>query len=273
MHPVRILSIAGSDCSGGAGIQADLKTFCRLGCYGMSVICALTAQNTLGVQDILSVPESFVRDQIDAVMTDIGTDAVKIGMLDRPGVVEAVSDRLGFHQAERIVVDPVMVSESGCRLLTSKAVDVLKRQLFPLADVITPNRHEAAVLLGMEPSALLDAEPSLLKDVCLDLSQTGAKAVLLKGGHASDPIHATDLLYISSEGSFTSFETSRMKTRNTHGTGCTLSSALAAFLGMGFPLVEAAGRAKRFVQLAIEDAAALDIGKGKGPLMHCTTSA
>jgi len=269
MNPIRILSIAGSDCSGGAGIQADLKTMCQLGCYGMSVICALTAQNTQGVRSVLSVPETFIRDQIDAVMTDIGTDAVKIGMLDRPGVVETVSERLRYYQATRIVVDPVMVSESGCRLLAPEAVDALQRLLFPLADVITPNRYESAVLLGIEPTEMFDVKPSRLKDACIDLAKTGAKAVLLKGGHAADPNHAVDILYIPAEDRFEFFETPRISTRNTHGTGCTLSSALAAFLGMGFSLIEAVARAKRFVQQAIEGAVELRLGKGKGPLMHC----
>ena len=269
MNPIRILSIAGSDCSGGAGIQADLKTMCQLGCYGMSVICALTAQNTQGVRSVLSVPETFIRDQIDAVMTDIGTDAVKIGMLDRPGVVETVSERLRYYQATRIVVDPVMVSESGCRLLAPEAVDALQRLLFPLADVITPNRYESAVLLGIDPAQMFDVKPSRLKDACIDLAKTGAKAVLLKGGHAADPNHAVDILYIPAEDRFEFFETPRISTRNTHGTGCTLSSALAAFLGMGFSLIEAVARSKRFVQQAIEGAVELRLGKGKGPLMHC----
>ncbi|WP_028326037.1 bifunctional hydroxymethylpyrimidine kinase/phosphomethylpyrimidine kinase [Desulfatirhabdium butyrativorans] len=269
MNPVRLLTIAGSDSGGGAGIQADLKTFCSLGCYGMSVICALTAQNTMGVKGIFPVPESFVSDQIDAVLEDIGADAVKIGMLHEPAIVQTVVDRLRFFGVSRIVADPVMVSETGSRLLQPEAIDALQRLLFPLAAVITPNRFEAAVLLGMDAHQLIDAGPSHLRGACIALAKSGAGGVLLKGGHAANTETASDLLYIPAEDRFACFDTPRIATRNTHGTGCTLSSAIAAFLGMGFPLVEAVAKAKAFVQQAIEAAADLRIGKGSGPLAHC----
>ncbi|MEW6261075.1 MAG: bifunctional hydroxymethylpyrimidine kinase/phosphomethylpyrimidine kinase [Thermodesulfobacteriota bacterium] len=269
MNTVRLLTIAGSDSGGGAGIQADLKTFCSLGCYGMSVICALTAQNTIGVKRIFPVPASFVSDQMDAVLEDIGVDAVKIGMLHEPAVVQTVVDRLRFFELSRIVVDPVMVSETGSRLLEPEAVDALQQLLFPLAEVITPNRFEAAVLLGMESHQLIDAGPSQLRSACIALAKSGPGGVLLKGGHANDIETASDLLYLPAEDRFECFNTPRVATRNTHGTGCTLSSALAAFLGMGFPLLEAVSKAKTFVQRAIEAAADLRIGTGSGPLAHC----
>jgi hydroxymethylpyrimidine/phosphomethylpyrimidine kinase len=269
MDPVRLLTIAGSDCGGGAGIQADLKTFCSLGCYGMSVICALTAQNTMGVKRIFSVPASFVSDQMDAVLEDIAADAVKIGMLHEPAIVQTVVDRLRFFGVSRIVADPVMVSETGSRLLQPEAIDALQRFLFPLAELITPNRFEAAVLLGMEAQQLIDADPSQLRRACIALAKSGANAVLLKGGHAADTKTASDLLYLSAEDRFECFDSPRIATRNTHGTGCTLSSAIAAFLGMGFSLVEAVSKAKAFVQRAIEAAADFRIGKGSGPLAHC----
>jgi hydroxymethylpyrimidine/phosphomethylpyrimidine kinase len=269
MDPVRLLTIAGSDSGGGAGIQADLKTFCSLGCYGMSVICALTAQNTMGVKRIFSVPASFVSDQMDAVLEDIGADAVKIGMLHEPAIVQTVVDRLRFFGVSRIVADPVMVSETGSRLLQPEAIDALQRFLFPLAELITPNRFEAAVLLGMEAQQLIDADPSQLRRACIALAKSGANAVLLKGGHAADTKTASDLLYLSAEDRFECFDSPRIATRNTHGTGCTLSSAIAAFLGMGFSLVEAVSKAKAFVQRAIEAAADFRIGKGSGPLAHC----
>jgi hydroxymethylpyrimidine/phosphomethylpyrimidine kinase len=263
----RLLTIAGSDSSGGAGIQADLKTFSALGCYGMSVICALTAQNTHAVTGIYPVSPEFIALQIDAVMTDIGVDAVKIGMLHSRDVIMTVTERLKHHRAPHIVVDPVMVSTAGDTLLQNDAVDALKSILFPIATVITPNLPEAAVLLQEPVETLLQADRRQLEIACKTLSAFGSRAVVLKGGHlASDAM--TDLLYMPETGGLKSFESKRIDTRNTHGTGCTLSSAIAAFLAKGHSLEDAVFQAKTYVTEAIRAGAAYQIGKGHGPVHH-----
>jgi len=262
----RLLTIAGSD-SGGAGIQADLKTFSALGCYGMSVICALTAQNTQAVTGIYPVSPEFISRQIDAIMEDMGVDAVKIGMLHSPEVIIAVTDRLKHYRVPNIVVDPVMVSTGGDRLIQEDAMYALKAVLFPIATVITPNLPEAALLLEQSVESLLQAGYSQLETACRNLSAFGAQAVVLKGGHAtSDPI--LDLLYTARDDRIKRFESNRVDTCNTHGTGCTLSSAIAAHLAKGFALEEAVLQAKTYITGALEAGAIYQLGKGHGPVHH-----
>jgi hydroxymethylpyrimidine/phosphomethylpyrimidine kinase len=255
------VTIAGSDSGGGAGIQADLKTFSALGVYGASVITALTAQNTKGVTGIHDVPPEFITAQIDAVFCDLDVRAVKIGMLSQPAVIEVVAAGLDRWNAKNVVLDPVMVATSGDRLLNPDAIDVLKRVLIPRALVITPNLPEAAALLD-EPLARNEdemlAQAGRLRD-------RGAQAVLIKGGH-SDSAESVDMLVLAS--SFTRLATPRVDTRNTHGTGCTLSSAIAAGLAKGLPLAEAVRKAKAYITAAILASDTLKIGHGHGPVHH-----
>ena len=267
MKYYKLLTIAGSDSGGGAGIQADLKTFSALGCYGMSVICALTAQNTQMVTGIYPVSPEFISLQIDAIMEDIGVDAVKIGMLHSPEVIIAVTERLKHYRAPNIVVDPVMVSTGGDKLLQDDAVDALKTILFPIAAVITPNLPEAAMLLHQSAEALLDADNSQLEAACKDLSAFGPQAVVLKGGHAKSN-QILDLLYTANDGRLKRFESARIDTRNTHGTGCTLSSAIAAHLAKGYPLEDAVLQAKTYITGALKAGAAYRLGNGHGPVHH-----
>jgi len=252
----RALTIAGSDSGGGAGIQADLKTFSALGCYGMSVLTALTAQNTVTVSAIHSVPTPFIAAQIDAVLTDIGTDAVKIGMLHSPEVIETVTERLHHHQTQNIVLDPVMVAKSGDKLLQDDAVDALRELLVPHATIITPNLPEASVFLGRSIQ-----EQAEMKKACLDLAKLGPKAVL--SGNQSG-----DLLYVVTTDQFFHFDSSRIETGNTHGTGCTLSSAITAYLAQGNTLHDAVGQAKTYITAAITAGAEYNLGKGHGPVHH-----
>lgn len=257
------LTIAGSDSGGGAGIQADLKTFAALGVYGASAIAALTAQNTLGVQAIHDVPAEFVAAQIESVFADLPVAAVKIGMLSRGSVIEAVADALAPRAAEvAIVLDPVMVSTSGHRLIADEAVEILRRRLMPLADLVTPNLPEAAALLGEPVAATENAAVAQARR----LLALGARAVLIKGGHAEGSESVDHL--VTASGTLRRFATARIATRNTHGTGCTLSSAVAAGLAKGMPLSEAAAAAKAYVTAAIDAADALAIGRGNGPLHH-----
>jgi hydroxymethylpyrimidine/phosphomethylpyrimidine kinase len=261
-HYYRVLTIAGSDSGGGAGIQADLKTFSALGCYGMSVIAALTAQNTAAVTGIFPVPPEFIAQQIDAVMTDIGTDAVKIGMLHSPQVITVVAQRLERYGARNIVVDPVMVSKGGARLLQEEAVEALKTRLLPLAAVITPNLPEASVLLGRAVE-----KEEQMREACRDLAKFGPRAVLLKGGHLESG-GSPDLLYAEDGKKLLALEGTRTITRNTHGTGCTLSSAVAAGLAKGLDIADAVEAAKDYISAAIRTGAAYELGKGCGPVHH-----
>jgi len=255
------VTIAGSDSGGGAGIQADLKTFSALGVYGASVITALTAQNTRGVTGIHDVPPDFIAAQIDAVFSDLDIKAVKIGMLSQPAVIEAVAAGLDRWQAKNVVLDPVMVATSGDRLLNPEAIAVLRRVLIPRAAVITPNLPEAA--------ALLDAPIARDEDEMLAqagrLRDRGARAVLIKGGHG-EGAESVDMLVMPA--SFTRLAAPRVATRNTHGTGCTLSSAIAAGLAKGLDLVAAAREAKVYVSEALAASARLTIGSGHGPVHH-----
>ncbi len=255
------LTIAGSDSGGGAGIQADLKTFSALGVYGASVITALTAQNTREVRAIHDAPPAFIAAQIDAVFDDIRIDAVKIGMLSRPEAIEAVAAGLERHGAARVVLDPVMVAKSGDRLLAEEAVASLRERLVPLATVITPNLPEAAVLLDEAPAA----DEAAMAAACERLLALGPGWVLLKGGHL-DGAESVDLL--AREGELLRLAAPRVVTANTHGTGCTLSSAIAAGLARGFEMVEAVRRAKDYVSAALENADRLDVGAGHGPVHH-----
>lgn len=258
------VTIAGSDSSGGAGIQADLKTFSALGVYGASVIAALTAQNTRGVSAIHNVPPDFITAQIDAVFSDLAVDAVKVGMLSTPAAIEAVAEGLDRHGQANVVLDPVMVAATGARLLVPEAVETLKRRLFPRARLITPNLPEAAALLDAEV-ATSEAEMRAQANRLLAL---GAQAVLIKGGHGSGA-ESVDLL--ATPAGVARFAASRIATENTHGSGCTLSAAIAAGLAKGAALADAVGAAKDFISRAIAAADRLAIGSGHGPVHHLHT--
>lgn len=255
------LTIAGSDSGGGAGIQADLKTFSTLGVYGASVITALTAQNTIGVQGIHDVPAEFVRQQIDSVFSDLAVNAVKVGMLSQPRTIEAVAAGLARHKARNVVLDPVMVAASGDRLLNPEAVATLISALIPWALVITPNLPEAAALLDRS-IAETEADMQRQGEALLKL---GARAVLMKGGHGSGA-ESVDLLVEAS--GVTRLPAPRLASRNTHGTGCTLSSAITAGLAKGLTLAEAVHQAKAYISAAIAAADQLDVGHGHGPVNH-----
>lgn len=261
-RPPVVLTIAGSDSSGGAGIQADLKTFSAFGVYGASVITALTAQNTRGVTGVLPTPPEFIVRQIDAVATDLGLGAVKTGMLATRDVVIAVCEALRRHNLHPLVADPVMVATSGDALLDDDAIEAVQTQLIPLAHLITPNLHEAARLLD-EPlardSAGMEAQARTLQH------RFGAANVLIKGGHGEGDA-AIDILLEA--GTAHALSLPRLTAKNTHGTGCTLSAAITALLALGVPLPTAVTRAKRYVWNAIDAGEALQIGHGAGPLDH-----
>jgi len=257
----RVLSIAGSDSGGGAGIQADLKTFSALGCYGMTAITALTAQNTLGVQAIHGVPASFLKAQLQSVLDDIGVDAVKIGMLHSPEVVEVVAWAIDHYGLKQVVLDPVMVATSGDRLIAEETVSVLVKELFPRVQLVTPNLDEAALLL-QQPLTEVDQ----LHTAAHALIDMGATAVLLKGGHLPGDV-LCDVLQMSG-GDAVVFEATRIHSRNVHGTGCSLSSAIAAHLALGQPMADAVAAARAFIRSAIADGASVKTGEGHGPLNH-----
>ena len=251
------LSIAGSDCSGGAGIQADLKTMTMNGVYAMSVITALTAQNTTGVAGILEVSPEFLRQQIDMIFGDIRPDAVKIGMVSSSDLIETIAERLRFYGADKIVVDPVMVATSGSKLMETGAVTTLKEKLLPIATLVTPNIPEAEILSGMEIHTEED-----MAAAAKSISDRYHCAVLLKGGHSVND--ANDLLCANGETRW--FYGKRIQNPNTHGTGCTLSSAIAANLAKGYSLETSVQRAKDYISGAL--AAMLDLGRGSGPMNH-----
>lgn len=259
---VRVLSIAGSDSGGGAGIQADLKTFAALGCFGMTAITAITAQNTQGVRSIHGIPPAMLRDQIDAVVEDIGVDAVKIGMLHAPEIACVVADAIRRHALPHVVLDPVMVATSGDRLIAPDTVAVLVEALFPLAAVVTPNLDEAGMLLGRGV-----ADEAAMEAAAQDLLGLGANAVLLKGGHLPGDA-LVDLLARQGGEPPLRLRAARVDTRNGHGTGCTLSSAIAAHLAIGLALPEAVSAAHDYVQAAIQAGARVRTGRGSGPLDH-----
>ena len=257
----RLLTIAGSDSGGGAGIQADLKTFAALGCYGMSTITALTAQNTRGVQAIHGVPPEMLTTQIDAVVDDIGVDAVKIGMLHSPEIVQAVADAIDRHALPHVVLDPVMVATSGAVLIDSPAIAALVRELFGRALLVTPNLDEAALLVGRTLTSEQD-----MQSAARELLAKGARAVLIKGGHLAGAV-VSDLLQVAGAAPYW-MRAPRIATANTHGTGCTLSSAIAAYLALGYSLMGAVEAARAYVRGALAAGATVKTGQGSGPLNH-----
>ncbi len=261
----RLLTIAGSDSGGGAGIQADLKTFSALGCFGMSVITALTAQNTVSVLGIYEVPSNFIKKQLDAVISDIGVDAVKIGMLFNSEVIKTVAERLHYYEIEKIVLDPVMVAKSGDKLLKDDAIDAMLEELIPISTIITPNIPEASVLINKQINSKFDIE-----NAGMILLSSGTKSVLIKGGHTSD-VTSSDYLFVKNkDGKIENylFEEKRIETKNTHGTGCTLSSAIAAYLAKGFSIKESVELSKKYLTDAIRSGAEYKLGNGYGPVNH-----
>ena len=258
MQPVaRAMTIAGSDSGGGAGIQADLKSFAAMGVYGTSVITAVTAQNTREVQQVVELPTAAIGSQIDAVISDIGTDVVKTGMLSSSAIIEMVVAKLKEHEIDMIVVDPVMVAKGGDRLLEEEAVDALRTQLLPLATVVTPNVPEAEVLVGHTINDMDD-----MKEAAEEIVKMGASSAVVKGGHLKGP--ATDILYDGHD--VKAFSSQRISTMNTHGTGCSFASAIAAGLARGKTVRDSVEAAKKYVTDAIRYAHS--IGHGHGPLNH-----
>jgi hydroxymethylpyrimidine/phosphomethylpyrimidine kinase len=261
-HYKRVLTIAGSDPSGGAGIQADLKTFSACGCFGTSAIVAVVDENTMGVTGVHPIPVDFVVGQIKSVLDDIGTNAVKTGMLHSSELIRAVKDTLLTYKIENIVLDPVMVATSGDRLLQDEAIETLKNEFVPFARVITPNLPEAEALLGRKINEQRD-----FRHVIRELSVKRRVSVLLKAGHLEGET-LTDLFYNAETDEMIELTSRRIHTKNTHGTGCTLSSAIAAFLAHNRPLNEAVCRAKEYMESAIAAGAEYAIGKGNGPVHH-----
>ena len=257
----KALTIAGSDSGGGAGIQADLKTFSAFRVFGMSVITAVTAQNSLGVQGVFNLPPEFVSRQIDSVLSDISADAIKIGMLSTAPIIAAVEDRLRAHAREKVVVDPVMIAKAGDALLQPEARTALIKELLPLALVVTPNLHEAEALAGMPVATESDMEEAARRILAL-----GPRNVLVKGGHLRES--ATDILWNGRD--FARFAAPRLASNNTHGTGCTLSSAIAAGLARGHALKDAVSEAKAYVTAAIREG--FEVGGGVGALRHFVSS-
>ena len=252
------LSIAGSDSSGGAGIQADIKTMTANGVYAMTAITALTAQNTTGVTGIMEVTPEFLAQQLDSIFTDIRPDAVKIGMVSSSALIQVIAEKLKEYKAENIVVDPVMVATSGSKLISDDAIETLKTCLMPLSSILTPNIPEAEVLAEMK----VETEEEMIL-AAKKISETFHCAVLCKGGHQLND--ANDLLY--RDGEYKWFHGKRIQNPNTHGTGCTLSSAIASNLAKGYSMDEYVKRAKDYISEALE--AMLDLGKGSGPMKHC----
>lgn len=258
-YPV-ILAIAGSDCSGGAGIQADMKTISALGGYAATAITAVTVQNTLGVSAVHAVPVEIVRGQIEAVMADLHPVAVKIGMIYEEIAVKVVADCLRKYAPEQVVYDPVMVSTSGRVLMEERAIKLIERELFPLTSLITPNLDEAEILTGRKITSLGE-----MKEAAAGLSVMYGTSVLLKGGHL-DGDEMTDVLYTNGESYL--YKEKKIVTRNLHGTGCTLSSSIATYLALGYDVKEAVGKAKTYVSGAIAAAVGQKLGHGNGPLCH-----
>lgn len=258
----RVLTIAGSDSGGGAGIQADIKAISANGCFAASAITAVTVQNTLGVEAVHPIPIDILRGQIDAVLSDIGADAIKIGMLHSAEVVDVVAEMIQKYNLSNVVLDPVMVSTSGHRLIEESAIEHLRKVLIPLARVITPNLPEAEILAGVKINSAEE-----FPAVARQLSQGGKVSVLLKAGHLTDQ-RVVDIFYNAEDDTITELPSERIDTPNTHGTGCTLSSALAATIAQGLPLTEAARAAKDYIDSAIRSGAEYSIGHGHGPVNH-----
>ncbi len=255
----RALTIAGSDSGGGAGIQADLKTFTAFKVFGMSAITSVTAQNTASVLGIKNLPPEFVELQIDAVVNDIGADAVKIGMLSTKDIVSAVARKVSEHGLKKVVLDPVMLAKGGESLLEPGAQQALIQELVPQTFILTPNNPEAEIISGMKISSVED-----MKDAASRIKELGPEHVLIKGGHLDPSLDAIDILYDGND--FFEFKSERIHTRNTHGTGCTYSAAICAGLATGLPVLDAISEAKDYLRFAIKNS--FDIGKGHGPLNH-----
>lgn len=255
---IPVLSIAGSDSSGGAGIQADIKTISALGCYAMTAITAITAQNTMGVLDIQGIDTSIVRAQIDAVFTDVPPLAVKTGMLYNAEIVECVAEKMQQYSVNALVIDPVMVSTSGSMLLSDDAVNIMTGKLFPLATLVTPNRMESLRLTGTED----------VNEQARVLSEMGCRNILLKGGDSDDNNVKVDYLKLSTEPELIALRADAVDTNNTHGTGCTLSSAIASYLAMGLDIEDACIRAKLYITRALAAGARIMSGHGHGPVNH-----
>lgn len=257
----KALTIAGSDSGGGAGIQADLKTFTAFGVFGTSAITALTAQNTLGVQGIHEIKPEFVKQQIKSVLDDIGTDALKTGMLANPQIVKAVADVIREYNLDNVVVDPVMIAKSGDSLLSEEACKTVIDELVPLSTVVTPNIHEAEAILGININSLKD-----MKTAGKKIREMGCEWVVIKGGHMEEGEQAIDIVYNGKE--YFTLSEHRHITKNSHGTGCTFSSAITAGLAKGYPVLKAIQQAKAFITMAIKDS--IEIGSGHGPTNHFT---
>jgi hydroxymethylpyrimidine/phosphomethylpyrimidine kinase len=262
MQYKRVLTIAGSDSGGGAGIQADIKTISACGCFAMSAITAVTVQNTLGVSEVYPVPNHIIEGQILAVLSDLGADAVKIGMLHSSSVIETVIKALRQFDIKNTVLDPVMVSTSGHKLLQDEAIETLKHKLMPMVRVITPNIPEAEILLGEKIEKQAD-----LRYFVKNLSCGGKVSVLLKAGHLTGEV-LTDVFYNAETDEVIELSSKRVQTQNTHGTGCTFSSAIASFLAQGLPLNDAVRQGKDYINQAIINGASYEIGKGHGPVHH-----
>lgn len=262
MQYKRVLTIAGSDSGGGAGIQADLKTIAANGCYGMSAITAITIQNTVGVSDVHPIPEAIIGGQIESVLSDIGADAIKIGMLHSSAVILTIIGSLQKFDIRNIVLDPVMVSTSGHQLIQDEAIELLKNKLIPLTRVITPNIPEAEILLGQKISKQEDLKTCIKK-----LSYNGKVSVLLKAGHLIENT-LTDVFYNAETDEILELSSQRVFTNNTHGTGCTFSSALASQLALGLNLNDAVHKAKEYINATIVAGTDYKIGHGHGPVHH-----
>lgn len=262
MEYKKVLTIAGSDSGGGAGIQADIKTISACGCFAMSAITAVTVQNTVGVSAVHPIPVNIIEEQIDAVLSDIGVDAVKIGMLHSSEVIMVVKKMLNRFNVKNVVLDPVMVATSGHKLIQDEAIETLKRELLYAVRVITPNIPEAEILLGRKISNQLE-----LSSIAKELSANGKVSVLLKAGHLTDDI-LTDIFYNAETDEIIELKSKRLNTINTHGTGCTLSSAVAAYIAHGLPLNEVVKNAKDYINMAIVTGAKYQIGNGHGPVHH-----
>ena len=257
-HVPKAMTIAGSDSGGGAGAQADLKTFGAMGVFGTSAITTVTAQNTIGVQSVFEMPTEMIGAQIDAIVSDIGADAVKTGMLSSSDIIGTVAERLAFHELTAAVIDPVMVASTGAPLLREEAVATMRDTLLPMALIVTPNTREARILTGMDVNTVEDARAAAR----ILVNELGARNAIVKGGHVEGD--ATDVLYDGA--AYTTFTAKRIETTNTHGTGCTLGSAIAAGLAKGLELPVAVGQAKEYVTEAIRTS--FPVGAGHGPLNH-----
>ena len=257
----KVLSIAGSDCSGGAGIQADIKTIIMHKMYAMSVVTAITAQNTMGVFSVIESSSKLVSEQLDAVFTDIFPDSIKIGMVSNTEIIKTIANKLRHYNAKNIVLDPVMVSTSGCKLISDNAIQSIKDYLFPISSVITPNIYEAEILSGV----LIKNEKYMI-DAAKKISENYGGSILIKGGHLRDS--SNDLLYQNSK--FQWFKYPKINNPNTHGTGCTLSSSLACNLANGYSIEKSLNNSKKYINRCIQSM--LNLGKGSGPINHLRSS-